>query len=182
MRTIWFEKLKVVVHVCTQVATTGITELTTSFGIMLGRKPNVRPLHDFGSRFGYKVRKASKSKLCPPMCEAVLIVESSGTTGYQLWDIEKRKVIISRDVQFDVHGEARKHHFIQDNMMMEERASLTWLWTEQMKKLMKNSWRANKNLTSILKQKKKPVQSINRNCEGHSVWSVCLIDINHLLY
>lgn len=86
----------------------GVPEMTTSQGIMSRGEPSVSHRRDFGSRCWYKFRNASNSKLFPHVCEEVLIGYSRVTTGYNLWDIFKRKVVVFFHVQFDELGEAQK--------------------------------------------------------------------------
>lgn len=125
----------------------------------------------FRMRCWYRVGKASRSKGFPQICEECISEYFSDTTGYKLLDFEKHKVVISRNVQFDEHGEARKASLFQEKMIRVEGTQLNWCQTEPIKKLMKIWWRANRNLVNILTKEASPINDLKRQ-RSHGMWRV----------
>ena len=97
----WAEALNVAVYVRNRVTSKALPSNVTPFELLHGKKPDVSNLRVFGSRCWYKVVDHKLKKLEERAVEARFIGYTSGSHGYKLWDSEKRKVIVSRDVRFD---------------------------------------------------------------------------------
>eukprot|EP00737_Agarophyton_chilense_P003002 gb/GEZJ01003471.1/.p1 GENE.gb/GEZJ01003471.1/~~gb/GEZJ01003471.1/.p1 ORF type:complete len:730 (-),score=111.20 gb/GEZJ01003471.1/:63-2252(-) len=97
----WAEALNVAVYVRNRVTCKALPSSVTPYELWHGQKPDVSNLRVFGSRCWYKVVDHKLKKLEERGVEAIFIGYTPGSHGYKLWDSEKKKVIVSRDVRFD---------------------------------------------------------------------------------
>ena len=104
-KSFWAEALNVAVHIRNRVTSHSLPSRTTPYEILFGRKPNLSYLRVFGSRCWYTQDKAAIDKLDKRAREAIMIGYARGSRGYKLWDIEKKKPVVSRDVRFDETGQ-----------------------------------------------------------------------------
>lgn len=68
--------------------------------IWTGRKPSVKHLRPFGCKAFAHIPKESRKKLDARATECIMLGYGGVSKGYRLWDLEKRSLIVSRDVVF----------------------------------------------------------------------------------
>lgn len=104
-KTFWAEALSVAAHVHNRVTTCGLNCNTTPFQVLFGRHLNMSYLRVFGFRCWYTVQKSDVDKLDPCAREAIMIRYARLIWGYQLWDTEQHKVVVSLYFRFDESDE-----------------------------------------------------------------------------
>ena len=72
----------------------------TPFQAWTGRVPNLSHLRVFGCDAYYRVPDSNRIKLQPRARRAVMIGYSGTQKAYRLWDVESKKMVVSRDVVF----------------------------------------------------------------------------------
>jgi hypothetical protein len=73
---------------------------TTLEEIWTGRKPNVKHLRIFGCD-AYMITNEYRHKFEPKATKCILVGYSIESKAYRLWNNEKQRIIISRDVKFN---------------------------------------------------------------------------------
>ncbi len=97
----WAEALATAVYVRNRVTSRGLSANITPHHIWMGCAPNLEHLRAFGSRCWYVLPGHKVKKLDARAREAMLIGYSLASKAYKLWDVELKKVVISRSVTFD---------------------------------------------------------------------------------
>lgn len=100
-KSFWAEALNVAVYVRNRVTCKALPSDVTPLEMWSGYEPDLSNLRVFGSRCWYKVVDHKLKKLEQRAVEAIFIGYTSGSNGYKLWDAQKKKVVVSRDVRFD---------------------------------------------------------------------------------
>ena len=77
------------------------TSSATPFELWYGTRPDISNLRIFGSRVFAHVPDATRRKLDPKAQEGIFVGYSERSKAYRIWDPTVRKLIVSRDVQFD---------------------------------------------------------------------------------
>ena len=98
-RNLWAESVGAAVYVRNRrpMATTGVTPYERFFG----RKPRVDHIRIFGC-YGYALLpETERRKLMPKAKKLRLVGYGPSSTGYRLFDEQKQKLIIRRDVEFN---------------------------------------------------------------------------------
>lgn len=82
----------------------------TPYEIVFGQKPNYDFMKVFGCLAYYRNTKTKGDKFEMKGRPGIFLAYPMGTKGYKIYDIEKRRMAVSRDVRF--HDET-KFHFIK---------------------------------------------------------------------
>lgn len=80
-------------------ALTNERHLKTPAELWYGKKPNLKYIRVFGCSAYYHVPKENRKKLDEKAIKSILM--GYAPNGYRLWDPEKQRIVISRDVTFD---------------------------------------------------------------------------------
>lgn len=89
-----------------------LNENKTPVELWQGKKPDISKLKVFGTVAHVHIPKELRSKLDSKSNKCYMVGYSS--SGYRLWDTEKRSVIIARDVVFDEFSTRHISHFRTD--------------------------------------------------------------------
>ena len=68
--------------------------------VWIGKKPSLTHVKLFGCDAYVHVAKENKSKLYKKVQKCIFIGYKDGLNGYNLWNLETKKVVYSRDVVF----------------------------------------------------------------------------------
>ena len=72
----------------------------TPFESLFGRRPDISNLSVFGCVSYVHIPDSQRRKLDAKAHKAIFVGYPPGVKGYKLYDLEKKKFIVSRDVQF----------------------------------------------------------------------------------
>ena len=97
----WAEALSTVVYIRNRVTAQSLGPNLTPHHLWNDQAPNISHLRIFGSKCWYVLPKTKIKKLDARAREAMMVGYASNSKGYKLWDANKEKFIISRDVTFD---------------------------------------------------------------------------------
>lgn len=97
----WAEALVTAVYARNRATSKALPVNNTPFELWMGRKPDVSHLRVFGSRCWYKQNHTETQKLDARAREAMFLGYPENSKAYKLWDFDRGKVEISRDVVFD---------------------------------------------------------------------------------
>ena len=95
----WAEALNTAVHVH-NLSPSWLLGDKTPREMFTGKKPNVAYLRSFGCTAYAHVPKEQRKKLDPKSKKCIFMGYGQSTKGYRLYDIEKKGIILSRDVVF----------------------------------------------------------------------------------
>ena len=97
-KELWGEALKTALYLQNRSPNSAINN-KTPFELWTGKVPNLKHLRTFGS-IGYVRTPVGRTKLDPKAKPYTFIGYSTESKAYKLADLEARKVILARDVQF----------------------------------------------------------------------------------
>ena len=97
----WAEALSTAVYIRNRVTTRSLPLNVTPYHLWNGEAPNISHLRIFGAKCWYVIPKSKVKKLDARSREAMMVGYALNSKGYKLWDADKGKFIISRDVTFD---------------------------------------------------------------------------------
>lgn len=97
----WAEALNTAAYIRNRVTSRGIPSNTTPYELWYSKKPSVSHMRIFGSKCWYKVPNEKVKSLDRRANEAIMLGYATGQKGYKLWDVNKHKVVVSRDVKFE---------------------------------------------------------------------------------
>lgn len=98
----WAEAINTATYIRNRSESSALNKVTP-YEAWTGRKPSIRHLRIFGSKCYALDTNPGRSKLAPKGIPCLLLGYDGQSKSYRLWDQEKRKVKISRDVQFNEH-------------------------------------------------------------------------------
>lgn len=99
----WAEALATAVHIRNRVLSRSLPSNQTPFHRWMGKPPDFSYLRVFGSRCFYVTPKTKKKKLDARARPGIMLGYPSQSKGYKIWDVDSKKMIVSRDVQFLEH-------------------------------------------------------------------------------
>ena len=99
-KTFWAEALSTAVYVRNRCPTSSLKDMTP-YEALNSHKPNVSHLRTFGCISYVHIPKDERDKLDPTSKKCVLVGYGSTTKGYRLYDLDKMKILYSRNVIFD---------------------------------------------------------------------------------
>lgn len=97
----WAEALSTAVYIRNRVISRSLPPNITPHHRWMGKTPNVSHLRVFGSKCWYVIPKHKLKKLDARSREGLMMGYSTQSKGYKIWDLESRKMIVSRDVTFN---------------------------------------------------------------------------------
>ena len=100
-RTFWAEALSTAVYIRNRVTSRGLPKKTTPHHHWCDKKPDLSNVRVFGSKCWYVLPKTKVSKLDARAREGMFVGYSDQSKGYKIWDAERRKMFVSRDVKFE---------------------------------------------------------------------------------
>ena len=95
----WAEACSTAVYLHNRSPTTALKD-QTPFECLFGRRPDISQLKVFGCVSYVHISDNQRRKLDSKAHKAILVGYPPGVKGYKLYDLEKKKFVISRDVQF----------------------------------------------------------------------------------
>jgi hypothetical protein len=101
------EALSTAVYVRNRVTSHSLPADTTPPHIWVGKPPNVSLTRVFGSKCWYVILRSKVRKLDDRSKEAMMVGYTAQSKGYELWDQELGKFIISRDFKFNEDGDRK---------------------------------------------------------------------------
>ena len=96
----WAEALNTAVYIRNRAPNKALPKDKTPFALWHSTIPDLSHLRVFGSKCWYVQPKSKLKKLDARSREALMMGYAQKSKGYKLWDIELKKMIISRDVKF----------------------------------------------------------------------------------
>ncbi|CAL9001163.1 unnamed protein product [Prunus brigantina] len=99
----WAEAVNTAVYLLNRCPTKALKKVTP-FEVYTGRKPGIAHLKIFGSPCHVLIPSALRHKLEENSHKCIFVGYGLYEKGYRLFDPSTRKVILSRDVQFDENG------------------------------------------------------------------------------
>ncbi|KAD5961118.1 hypothetical protein E3N88_12591 [Mikania micrantha] len=116
------------VYVLNRVTTKAVKNVTP-YEVLKGRKPNISHLKVFGCLAHMKIPSVKTRKLDDRSKQVVHLGIESGTKGYRMFDPSERKIIISRDVEFEenktINWKEFENHGPSATVLEEFRIALT---------------------------------------------------------
>ena len=103
----WAEACNTAVYLHNRSPTSALQDMTP-FECLFGKKPDVSHLKVFGCVSYSYVPDSQRQKLDAKACKAIFVGYPTGVKGYKLYDLQKKKFIVSRNVCF---FEERFDHF-----------------------------------------------------------------------
>ena len=100
-KSFWAEAVTTAAYVRNRCPTSALGENVTPYEMLNGRKPNVSHLRVFGSKCFAHVPKDERDKLDVKSKNCVFVGYSSISKGYRVYDLNDKKLFMSRDVIFD---------------------------------------------------------------------------------
>lgn len=97
----WADAIVTSSYIKNRITTRTLPNSKTPYHIWYGKVSNISSIRVFGSMCWYKIPHEKLRKLDDRAHQAMLIGYPKSQPGYKLWDFEKNKVIISRDVTFN---------------------------------------------------------------------------------
>ena len=98
-KTFWAEAIATATYVKNRCPTKELK--VTPHEVWTGRKPQVEHLRVFGCKAYAHVPKEKRDKLDAKSRECLFLGYPLGSKAYRLYDVEDKRIIISRDVVFD---------------------------------------------------------------------------------
>ena len=95
----WAEACSTAVYLHNRSPTTALKD-ETRFEHLFGKKPDISHLKVFGCVSYVHVPDSQRRKLDAKAHKAIFVGYPPGVKGYKLYDLEKKKFVVSRDVQF----------------------------------------------------------------------------------
>ena len=95
----WAEACSTAVYLHNRSPTTALKE-KTPFESLFGRRPDISRLKVFGCVSYVHIPDNQHRKLDAKAHKAIFVGYTPGIKGYKLYDLEKKKFVVSRDVQF----------------------------------------------------------------------------------
>ena len=95
----WAEACSTAVYLHNRSPTTALKD-ETPFERLFGRRPDIFHLRVFGCVSYVHVPDGQRRKLDAKACKSIFVGYPPGVKGYKLYDLEKKKFVVSRDVQF----------------------------------------------------------------------------------
>ena len=95
----WAEACSTAVYLHNRSPTTALKD-ETPFERLFGRRPDISHLRAFGCVSYVHVPDGQRRKLDAKACKSIFVGYPPGVKGYKLYDLEKKKFVVSRDVQF----------------------------------------------------------------------------------
>ena len=95
----WAEACSRAVYLHNRSPTTALKD-ETPFERLFGRRPDISHLRVFGCVSYVHVPDGQRRKLDAKACKSIFVGYPPGVKGYKLYDLEKKKFVVSRDVQF----------------------------------------------------------------------------------
>eukprot|EP00733_Pompholyxophrys_punicea_P000254 Pompholyxophrys_punicea_v1_NODE_55_length_4195_cov_3.523671.p1 type:complete len:835 gc:universal NODE_55_length_4195_cov_3.523671:1568-4072(+) len=108
----WMEALQTAVYLRNRCPTSALDGQTPYFA-WYGRQPSLNRLRVFGSKAFAHVPAEKRKKLDPKAVKCLMLGYDSSRKGWRLWNIEKKELLISRDVVFD-------ESFVQSQVKVDE--------------------------------------------------------------
>ncbi|KAK3749555.1 hypothetical protein QZH41_007287 [Actinostola sp. cb2023] len=105
----WAEACSTAVYLHNRSPTAALKD-ETPFERLFGRKPNISHLKVFGCVSYVHVPDSQRKKLDAKARKAIFVGYPPGIKGYKLYDLEKKKFVVSRNVQF---LEDKLDHFVK---------------------------------------------------------------------
>ncbi|CAL2252446.1 unnamed protein product [Prunus armeniaca] len=99
----WVEAVNTAVYLLNRCLTKALNKITP-FEAYTGRKPGIAHLKIFGSPCHVLIPSALRHKLEENSHKCIFVGYGLCEKGYRLFDPSTRKIILSRDVQFDENG------------------------------------------------------------------------------
>lgn len=96
----WAEAVDTIVYTLNRTCSRLLIH-TTPFEAYTGLKPSVAHMRPFGCHVFIHIPKKIRKKLDPTSRAGFFLGYSDATKGYRVWDLEKKQVVISRDLLFD---------------------------------------------------------------------------------
>jgi len=101
----WAEALTTAVYIRNRVTSRALSPNLTPHHLWHGKAPMLSNLRVFGSRCWYTIPRKKVKKLDHRAAEGMMCGYSKSSKGYKIWDLNKKKFVISRDVKFDESDE-----------------------------------------------------------------------------
>lgn len=98
LKTFWNEAVRVAAYILNRSPSAGNPGDEVPVRIWYDKKPNISNMRVYGSMAYAHVPKEMRKKFDSEAEECIMVGYS--TTGYRLWNIERQKVIVARDVVF----------------------------------------------------------------------------------
>lgn len=95
----WAEACSIAVYLQNRSPTAALKD-ETPFQRLFGRRPDISNLRVFGCVSYVHVPDSQRRKLDAKAHRAIFVGYPPGVKGYKLYDLEKKKFIVSRNVQF----------------------------------------------------------------------------------
>ena len=95
----WAEACNTAVYLHNRSPTVALKD-KTPHECLFGEKPDVSNLKVFGCMCYVHIPDSNRRKLDQKSYEAIFVGYPTGTKGYKVYDVKRRKFMISRDVQF----------------------------------------------------------------------------------
>ena len=95
----WAEACSTAVYLHNRSPTTALKD-ETPFERLFGRRPDISHLRTFGCVSYVHIPDGQRRKLDAKARKSVFVGYPPGVKGYKLYDLEKKKFVVSRDVQF----------------------------------------------------------------------------------
>ena len=108
----WAEAISTAVYLRNRSPTTAVTG-KTPFEALTGKKPNVQNLKIFGCLAYSHVAKDKRQKLDVKSNKCIFLGYECNVKGYRLYDVNKKKVFVSRDVIFNEMQNISSHAGVQ---------------------------------------------------------------------
>lgn len=98
-KEMWGEAVYTATYITNRCPTAAVDVNKTPYELWTGRKPNVSKLRIFGCAAYTHIPKQLRTKLDPKGRKLYMVGYT--VNGYRLWDAEKGKVVVARDIMFD---------------------------------------------------------------------------------
>jgi len=98
-KTFWAEAVSTAVYLRNRCPTNAVQD-KTPYEALFGEKPSVDHLKIFGCTCYAHVPRDQRQKLDPKSIKCVFLGYCSNSKGYKLYDVNKKKILLSRDVIF----------------------------------------------------------------------------------
>ena len=108
----WAEACSTAVYIHNRSPTTALKD-KTPYECLFGRKPDISNLRVFGCKCYVHVPDCRRQKLDRKSYEAIFVGYPQGTKGYKIYDFERKRFMINRDVTFF----EKKFHYIDESKL-----------------------------------------------------------------
>ena len=99
-KSFWAEAVSTAVYLRNRISTISL-KTSTPYEALFGRKPSVKHLKIFGCACYPHIPGDERSKLDPKVRRCIFLGYSSESKAYRVYDKERKKIIISRDIVFN---------------------------------------------------------------------------------